>query len=67
MLCRIVIRATHARVLGERGRMVRGLAVLVQGRFRFPQNSSEMYTEAVSLFIGSACVRSDVFRPLKRC
>ena len=46
--------------------MVRELAVLVQGRFRFP-NSSEMYTEAVSLFIGSAYVRSNVFRPLKRC
>jgi len=68
MLCWIITHATHAQgVLGERGRRTRGLVVLVQRRFRFPKNSFEMYTEAVSLFTGSTCVRSDVFRPLKRC
>ncbi|KAF9644669.1 40S ribosomal protein S3 [Thelephora ganbajun] len=44
----IIIRATHTQeVLGEKGRRIRELTALVQKRFRFPENSLEMYAEKV--------------------
>jgi len=44
----IIIRATHTQeVLGEKGRRIRELTSLVQKRFRFPENSLELYAEKV--------------------
>jgi ribosomal protein S3 len=44
----IIIRATHTQeVLGEKGRRIRELTALVQKRFKFPENSLEMYAEKV--------------------
>lgn len=44
----IIIRATHTQeVLGERGRRIRELTALVQKRFKFPENSLELYAEKV--------------------
>jgi len=44
----IIIRATHTReVLGEKGRRIRELTALIQKRFKFPENSLELYAEKV--------------------
>jgi small subunit ribosomal protein S3e len=44
----IVIRATHTQeVLGEKGRRIRELTALVQKRFKFPENSLELYADKV--------------------
>lgn len=44
----IIIRATHTQeVLGDKGRRIRELTSLVQKRFRFPENSLELYAEKV--------------------
>lgn len=46
--CKIIIRATHTQeVLGEKGRRIRELTALVQKRFKFPDNSLELYAEKV--------------------
>ncbi|KAG6850520.1 hypothetical protein H0H93_012521 [Arthromyces matolae] len=45
---KIIIRATHTQeVLGEKGRRIRELTALVQKRFKFPENSLELYAEKV--------------------
>ena len=45
---KIIIRATHTQeVLGEKGRRIRELTALVQKRFKFPDNSLELYAEKV--------------------
>jgi ribosomal protein S3 len=47
-LPQIIIRATHTQeVLGEKGRRIRELTALVQKRFKFPENSLELYAEKV--------------------
>lgn len=44
----IIIRSTHPQdVLGEKGRRIRELTALVQKRFKFPENSLELYAEKV--------------------
>lgn len=44
----IIIRATRTReVLGEKGRRIRELTSLVQKRFRFPENSVELFAEHI--------------------
>jgi len=44
----IIVRATHTQeVLGDKGRRIRELTALVQKRFKFPENSLEMYAEKV--------------------
>jgi len=44
----VIIRATHTQeVLGEKGRRVRELTALVQKRFKFPENSLELFAEKV--------------------
>jgi len=44
----IIVRATHTQeVLGEKGRRIRELTALVQKRFKFPENSLELYAEKV--------------------
>lgn len=44
----IIIRATHTQeVLGEKGRRIRELTSLVQKRFKFPENTVELYAEKV--------------------
>lgn len=44
----IIIRATHTQdVLGEKGRRIRELTALVAKRFKFPENSLELYAEKV--------------------
>jgi small subunit ribosomal protein S3e len=44
----IIIRATHTQeVLGEKGRRIRELTALVQKRFKFPENTLELYAEKV--------------------
>nr|GAT44216.1 40S ribosomal protein [Mycena chlorophos] len=44
----IIIRATHTQeVLGEKGRRIRELTALVTKRFKFPENSLELYAEKV--------------------
>ncbi|CAG8580783.1 13705_t:CDS:2 [Acaulospora morrowiae] len=45
----IIIRATHTQeVLGEKGRRIRELTALIQKRFKFPENTVELYAEKVS-------------------
>jgi KH domain len=47
-LYRVIIRATHTQnVLGEKGRRIRELTSLVQKRFKFPENTVELYAERV--------------------
>ncbi|KAF8100854.1 hypothetical protein N665_0214s0015 [Sinapis alba] len=49
MRTEIFIRATRTQnVLGEKGRRIRELTSLVQKRFRFPQDSVELYAEKVA-------------------
>jgi len=44
----IIIRATRTReVLGEKGRRIRELTSLVQKRFKFPENSVQLFAETV--------------------
>ncbi|EEB09596.1 40S ribosomal protein S3 [Schizosaccharomyces japonicus yFS275] len=44
----IIIRATHTQdVLGEKGRRIRELTALVQKRFKFAENTVELYAEKV--------------------
>jgi len=44
----IVIRATHTQeVLGEKGRRIRELIALVQKRFKFPENSLDIFAQKV--------------------
>ncbi|CAG8555229.1 7604_t:CDS:2, partial [Funneliformis mosseae] len=44
----IIIRATHTQeVLGEKGRRIRELTALIQKRFKFPENTVELYAEKV--------------------
>jgi len=44
----IIIRATHTQeVLGEKGRRIRELTALIQKRFKFPENTVELYAERV--------------------
>jgi small subunit ribosomal protein S3e len=44
----IIVRATHTQeVLGEKGRRIRELTALVQKRFKFPENSLEIFAEKV--------------------
>ena len=44
----IIIRATHTQeVLGVKGRRIRELTALIQKRFKFPENSLELYAEKV--------------------
>ncbi len=44
----IIIRATHTQdVLGEKGRRIRELTALVSKRFKFPENTLELYAEKV--------------------
>jgi len=45
----IIIRATHTQeVLGEKGRRIRELTALIQKRFKFPENTVELYAEKVA-------------------
>ncbi|CAL8996040.1 unnamed protein product [Prunus brigantina] len=45
----IIIRATRTQnVLGEKGRRIRELTSIVQKRFKFPENSVELYAEKVN-------------------
>jgi len=45
----IIIRATQTQeVLGEKGRRIRELTSLVQKRFKFPENTVELYAEKVA-------------------
>ncbi|KAH9609986.1 hypothetical protein KSS87_004125 [Heliosperma pusillum] len=49
MRTEIIIRATRTQnVLGEKGRRIRELTSIVQKRFRFPENSVELYAEKVN-------------------
>lgn len=44
----VIIRATRTQnVLGEKGRRIRELTLLVQQRFNFPEGSVELYAEKV--------------------
>ncbi|EPX73239.1 40S ribosomal protein S3 [Schizosaccharomyces octosporus yFS286] len=44
----IIVRATHTQdVLGEKGRRIRELTALVQKRFKFAENTVELYAEKV--------------------
>ncbi|XP_011078067.1 40S ribosomal protein S3-2 [Sesamum indicum] len=45
----VIIRATRTQnVLGEKGRRIRELTSVVQKRFKFPENSVELYAEKVN-------------------
>ncbi|KAL2533260.1 40S ribosomal protein S3-2 [Abeliophyllum distichum] len=49
MRTEIIIRATRTQnVLGEKGRRIRELTSIVQKRFKFPENSVELYAEKVN-------------------
>ncbi|KAF5478149.1 hypothetical protein F2P56_004733 [Juglans regia] len=49
MRTEITIRATRTQnVLGEKGRRIRELTSLVQKRFKFPENSVELYAEKIN-------------------
>ncbi|KAK3023345.1 hypothetical protein RJ639_042743 [Escallonia herrerae] len=49
MRTEIIIRATRTQnVLGEKGRRIRELTSVVQRRFKFPENSVELYAEKVN-------------------
>jgi len=44
----IIVRATHTQeVLGEKGRRIRELTLLVQKRFKIPENAVDIYAEKV--------------------
>ncbi|CAI9100691.1 OLC1v1037846C1 [Oldenlandia corymbosa var. corymbosa] len=49
MKTEIIVRATRTQnVLGEKGRRIRELTSLVQKRFKFPENSVELFAERVN-------------------
>ncbi|KAL5552671.1 hypothetical protein UlMin_040072 [Ulmus minor] len=49
MWTEILIRATRTQnILGEKGRRIRQLTSVVQKRFKFPENSVELYAEKVN-------------------
>ncbi|GFP89243.1 40S ribosomal protein s3-1 [Phtheirospermum japonicum] len=49
MRTEIIIRATRTQnVLGEKGRRIRELTSVVQKKFKFPENSVELYAERVN-------------------
>jgi|ERR1700722_3251891 len=59
----IIIRATHTQeVLGEKGRRIRELTALVQKRFKFPENSLELYAEKVNFRGLSAIAQCESLR-----
>ncbi|KAF8626550.1 hypothetical protein AX15_004852 [Amanita polypyramis BW_CC] len=59
----IIIRATHTQeVLGEKGRRIRELTSLVQKRFKFPENSLELYAEKIQSRALSAVAQCESLR-----
>merc|ERR1711981_805735 len=59
----IIIRATRTReVLGDKGRRIRELAALVQKRFRFPENSVELFAERVENRAACAMAQAESLR-----
>jgi small subunit ribosomal protein S3e len=59
----IIIRATHTQdVLGEKGRRIRELTALVQKRFKYPENSLELYAEKVAYRGLSAVAQAESLR-----
>lgn len=59
----IIIRATHTQeVLGEKGRRIRELTALVQKRFKFAENSLELYAEKVQARGLSAVAQAESLR-----
>jgi len=59
----IIIRATRTReVLGEKGRRIRELTSLVQHRFKFPENSVELFCERVENRAACAMAQAESLR-----
>ena len=59
----IIIRATHTQdVLGDKGRRIRELKALVEKRFKFPENSLELYAEKVQFRGLSAAAQAESLR-----
>jgi len=59
----IIIRATRTReVLGEKGRRIRELTSLVQHRFKFPENSVELFAEKVDNRAACAMAQAESLR-----
>ncbi|EIW65734.1 40S ribosomal protein S3 [Tremella mesenterica] len=59
----IIIRATHTQeVLGANGRRIRELRSLVMKRFKFPENSLELYAERVQYRGLSAVAQAESLR-----
>jgi len=59
----IIIRATRTReVLGEKGRRIRELTALVQHRFKFPENSVELFAERVENRSSCAMAQAESLR-----
>ncbi|GMK57255.1 hypothetical protein CspeluHIS016_0400890 [Cutaneotrichosporon spelunceum] len=59
----IIIRATHTQeVLGHQGRRIRELKALVEKRFKFPENSLELYAEKVQYRGLSAVAQAESLR-----
>merc|ERR1712107_591355 len=59
----IIIRATRTReVLGEKGRRIRELTSAVQKRFRFPENSVELFAERVENRAANAMAQAESLR-----
>merc|ERR1719449_343691 len=59
----VIIRATRTReVLGEKGRRIRELTMLVQKRFGFPENSVELFAERVENRGGCAMAQAESLR-----
>jgi ribosomal protein uS3 len=59
----IIIRATHTQeVLGDKGRRIRELKSLVEKRFKFPENSLELYAEKVQFRGLSAVAQCESLR-----
>ncbi|ORY32540.1 ribosomal protein S3 [Naematelia encephala] len=59
----IIIRATHTQeVLGDKGRRIRELKALVEKRFKFPENSLELYAEKVQFRGLSAVAQAESLR-----
>merc|ERR1711865_1195576 len=59
----IIIRATRTReVLGEKGRRIRELTMVVQKRFGFPENSVELFAERVDNRAACAMAQAESLR-----
>lgn len=59
----IIIRATHTQdVLGDKGRRIRELKALIEKRFKFPENSLELYAEKVQFRGLSAAAQAESLR-----